>query len=80
MENTNTGGSAGDELTIRDYFAAKALTAIYQDYVDEQRSDDEKVSLGAPHEPGISAQCMAKECYAIADAMLLARNLKKGEI
>lgn len=67
-------------MSLRDYFAAKALTAIYQDYVDEQRSDAEKVNLGAPYEPGVSALCMARECYAIADAMLYVRNLQKGEI
>lgn len=67
-------------MTLRDYFAAKALTAIYQDYVDETRSDAEKVSLGAPYEPGVSALCMARECYAIADAMIYVRNLQEGEI
>ena len=96
MNNANTGGPAfpiplqsgqswqgmapRDGMTLRDYFAAKALTAIYQDYVDETRSDAEKVSLGAPYEPGVSALCMARECYSIADAMLYVRNLKKGEV
>lgn len=88
MNNTNTGGPAfpldrdvvNVGMTLRDYFAAKALTAIYQDYVDEQRSDAEKISLGSPHEPGVSAICMARECYAIADAMLYAGNLKKDQI
>jgi hypothetical protein len=88
MNDTNTGGPAFpchtiamyEGMTLRDYFAAKALTAIYQDYVDEQRNDAESVSLGAPYEPGVSAKCMARECYAIADAMLYVRNLKQGEI
>lgn len=95
MKDTNTGGPAfpfvefdyegkafqqNRGANLRDYFAAKALTAIYQDYVDEQRSDAESVNLGAPYEPGVSATCMARECYAIADAMLYVRNLKQGEI
>lgn len=63
-------------LTMRDYFAAKVLPSIYLDYVRELRSDGERVNIGFPHDPGVSAECLTRECYAIADAMLAARDYK----
>ena len=68
-----TGGYAKDML-LRDYFATAALNALYQDYVNQIREDGDSVSLGAPGEPGICANLMARESYAIADAMLKARE------
>jgi hypothetical protein len=85
MKNTNTGGSAfptpahnlqNDGMTLRDYFAAKVLPSLYLDYVNEQRMEGERIKIGSPHDPGVSAECLARECYAIADAMLAARNYK----
>jgi hypothetical protein len=64
------------DLTMRDYFAAKVLPSLYLDYVKELRSDGERIKLGYPHDPGVSAECMARECYAIADAMIAARDYK----
>jgi hypothetical protein len=64
------------DLTMRDYFAAKVLPSLYLDYVRELRSDGERIKLGYPHDPGVSAECMARECYAIADAMIAARDYK----
>ena len=67
MNNTNTGGPAfpwtadraarGDEpgMTLRDYFAAKAM----QVFIADQRS-------------GMAED--AKDAYAMADAMLKARE------
>lgn len=45
-------------MTLRDYFAAKALVAIYAGIPD---------AVGSPRE-------MAKNAYVLADAMLEARN------
>jgi hypothetical protein len=63
-------------LTMRDYFAAKVLPSLYLDYVKELRTDGERIKIGYPHDPGVSAECLARECYAIADAMLAARDYK----
>jgi hypothetical protein len=81
----NTGGPAfpskrehttKEGMTLRDYFAAKVLPSLYLDYVNEQRMEGERIKIGSPHDPGVSAECLAQECYAIADAMLAARNYK----
>ena len=66
-----------DGMTLRDYFAVHAMTAIYQDYVNEQRNDDERVSIGVAGEPGITSKMIALESYAMADAMLKAREDEK---
>ena len=70
----------GENCSDGEQSAPKALTAIYQDYVNEERNDGDKTRIGAPYEPGVSAICMARECYALADAMLYARELKEGQI
>jgi hypothetical protein len=69
-------GATEHGMTLRDYFAAKVLPSLYLDYVKDLRSDGERIQLGSPHDPGVSAECLARECYAIADAMLAARNYK----
>jgi hypothetical protein len=52
------------------------LPSLYLDYVKELRTDGERIKIGYPHDPGVSAECLARECYAIADAMLAARDYK----
>jgi hypothetical protein len=86
MSNTNTGGPAfpslpivqefegkrltmTEGLTMRDYFAAKAMQAIYAAQVEWQ-------STGCPADAE-SLQVMedvAGDAYALADAMLKARE------
>ena len=74
MSNTkNTGGSAFpipnvdhvyDGMTLRDYFAAKAMTAVI-------------LMENAAHREGYMFegwQALAEDCYNWADAMLKARN------
>jgi len=64
MNNTNTGGpafpygTAYAGMTLRDYFAAKAMQAILSD--------------GSWH--GHTCKTAALESYEMADAMLLARE------
>jgi len=78
MTMTNTGGPAfpvqsiyvEDEatnsrgMTLRDYFAAKALPTVIADWL--QTGD-------IFPDPEI-AEVIARDCYIVADAMLKARN------
>jgi hypothetical protein len=75
MNNTNTGGPASPNypsakyMTLRDYFAAKAMQAIYAAQVEWE-------SNGCPADAE-SLQVMedvAGDAYAMADAMLKARE------
>lgn len=52
-------------MTLRDYFAAQALTALAQRRWDPTRGRT-------------ATETMAAACYNIADAMLIARNESKG--
>ena len=78
MSNTNTGGPAfpivvGDQMTqgmsLRDYFAAKAMQSIYAANVEWEPTgtpmDEESLQVLAD---------VAKDAYALADAMLKARE------
>jgi hypothetical protein len=78
MSNTNTGGPAfpttkplehwGDPnqgMTLRDYFAAKALPAIYKDTCECARVEGQSVDWRDE---------VAAEAYDMADAMLKARE------
>jgi hypothetical protein len=74
---TNTGGPAfpglniamQEGMTLRDYFAAKAMAALYQ-------SQYEYVFTGTPRMPEYAALMdeLAMDAYGIADAMLKARD------
>jgi hypothetical protein len=73
MSNTNTGGPAfpahGYEgMTLRDYFAAKAMQSILPSY--QNVFDDETGSDDDPTFP----ELLAKDAYIMADAMLKARQ------
>ena len=84
MTNTNTGGPAFPQaevdrdgvtithhpgMTLRDYFAAKAMQSIYAANVDWEPTgtpmDEESLQVLAD---------VAKDAYALADAMLKARE------
>jgi hypothetical protein len=75
MSNINTGGPAfpvpanafndQEGMTLRDYFAAKVLPAIYKDTCECARV--EGWALGWPDD-------VAAEAYKMADAMLKARE------
>lgn len=64
----NDGGPAfpgvnqGQSLTVRDYFAARALQGHLQGYSDFIEQYD--------------AEKLAEQCYLLADAMLAARENK----
>lgn len=57
-------------LTMRDYFAAHALTGLMQ-------SITKSAELGTMKAENIGSTALAKGCYQIADAMLLERERNK---
>jgi hypothetical protein len=74
MSNTNTGGPAFPHevtsmthsgMTLRDYFAAKAMPSVYKEYAECARNTgwDEDWRMW-----------VALDAYALADAMLKARE------
>ena len=84
MNNTNTGGSAFPSseydprynrhvaiggMTLRDYFAAKAMEATLGQYDFTFFEDDKREKEGDTF-----ALVVAKNAYAMADAMLKARE------
>jgi hypothetical protein len=79
MNETNTGGPAfpshgsmgevaQEGMTLRDYFAAKAMQSILPSY--QNVFDDETGSDDDPTFP----ELLAKDAYIMADAMLKARE------
>ena len=81
--STNTGGPAfpyvcdadfdyGTGMTLRDYFAAKAMQAILRGYDVVTSFEDEEVN-----EPEGMPNLIAKDAYIMADAMLKARGESK---
>jgi hypothetical protein len=81
MSKINTGGPAFPNegfrgwgkpeqgMTLRDYFAAKALSTILGQYDFTFFEDDEKAQ---PEDT--LALCLARNSYTMADAMLKARE------
>jgi hypothetical protein len=81
MNNTNTGGPAYPApvtkplenyypgMTLRDYFAAKAMEATLGQYDLTFFEDDKREKEGKTF-----ALVVAKNAYAMADAMLRARE------
>jgi hypothetical protein len=73
MSNTNTGGPAFPTatlaqkteggMTLRDYFAAKAMQSVWRDIPEDANRQQALDYLG-------------KCCYEMADAMLRAREAK----
>ena len=61
-------GMTGRGMTLRDYFAAKALPAAYADYCESAR----KIGFDEGWKMGV-----ALDAYAMADAMLAAREASK---
>jgi hypothetical protein len=78
------GHAEQDGMTLRDYFAAKAMNALIDGYDHEARrasNPDSRTGFDdLPHKDGSSdatyAGQLADEAYLIADAMLAARNAK----
>jgi hypothetical protein len=58
-------------MTLRDYFAAAALTGVIHDCRAEMQRRNEW--LGMEDEDSDGADLIAAQCYVVADAMLAAR-------
>lgn len=85
MSNTNTGGPAfpikgpvmtSDEqgMTLRDYFAAKAMDRLLELWHRDLSKDGQELRI--IDNDGGSPVAIAEEAYAMADAMLRAREAK----
>lgn len=87
MENLTTGGSAfplydPDRLikgmTLRDYFAAKAMIGVMATERAEQFVDEDGYEMGDEEGDSgtlfVHTKFLAEEAYLIADLMLNARN------
>ena len=83
-QNIYTGGPAfphgnhhGQKLpgmNLRDYFAAKVLDRMMSIYYQEYSSDGEPFKMVENLDVSMTALMIAEECYAMADAMLKARE------
>ena len=90
MSNTNTGGPAypsprwegwgspQEGMTLRDYFAAKAMLGLMsmnraEEFVDEN-GDEMTYEEGSVGTLFVHTDFLAKEAYMIADMMLKARE------
>jgi hypothetical protein len=90
MSNTTTGGPAFPVcdaarihdlkgMTLRDYFAAKALPICYQNYMHDyfhpdHSNHEDRDSSNRGEFMGEEKNAIAEDAYAMADAMLLARE------
>ncbi len=67
-------GAAGIEsfvgMTLRDYFAAKAMSAVITNRLEEARTS------GNTYKNPTLSEIIAEDCYIVADAMLKARGNK----
>lgn len=64
---------------LRDYFASMALPAVYRDYITSLRHDgDSEIDIGEPIRFGVTSEGIARECYALADAMLYVRKMHEN--
>ena len=58
------GGDVMGTLTLRDYFAAKAMPTVISDWLN----------TGDIFQDAEIAEVIARDCYIVADAMLKARE------
>jgi len=75
---TSNGGSPDDGMTLRDYFAAKAMPFTYQfwmtDYYHPDAVDAEIRAEESREGLTTVVDLIAETAYAMADAMLKARE------
>ena len=65
----STGGAAKEGLTVRDYFAAKAMTSVMREIWPDQYCNRE------------TRESIAETAYTMADEMMKARVLdQQGEL
>lgn len=61
-------------MSLRDYFAAKAMQGMMAVYFAEFSGDGEPFKMIENEQVSVTAEMIAEECFAVADAMLKARN------
>ena len=72
---TSNGGSPDDGMTLRDYFAARALPLIFHDYWEAGVRDKQPIQYGeGPDDESTDLALIAEHAYQMADAMLTARK------
>lgn len=64
-----TGGYAKD-MTLRDYFAAKAMDRVMAIWYNDLSSDLQPFDALDDNKPSSTAWLIARDCYGFADAML----------
>ena len=72
------GDISSTGMTLRDYFAAKAMPVILEKWIEDAKQDGERYEVSDPDNddgPSDLAYLAASDCYAMADAMLKAREL-----
>ena len=69
-QHSNGFYSTGNGMTLRDYFAAKAMQAIISSALNEQTKTG--YNINNPH----FLECLSLDAYAHADAMLKVREAK----
>lgn len=74
-QDTGHGTPCGGEgMTLRDYFAAKAMAALIDGYDYEAREKSITKADRTGFDDNPHASQLAEEAYIVADAMLKARN------
>jgi hypothetical protein len=64
-------------MSLRDYFAAKALRCVHEGYMQSAVKDDAELEYSNEYgKPHTDAELMALDAYALADAMLAAREVQ----
>ena len=63
-------------MALRDYFAAKAIPALIENFAQCLDSNGEGFDLSLVGNEGGTPDAIAEDAYAIADAMLRARAAK----
>ena len=67
-EGFNGWGEPQQGMTLRDYFAAKAMPQVMNEWRDDRENNDASATFES------DAQLVANDCYSMADAMLEARK------
>lgn len=84
MSDREDGGPAfpfaGEDLdcegmSLRDYFAAAAISSAVATYRHGRESDEKRPCVSFGYEDNSDATVVAEYAYAIAEAMLAARNI-----
>ena len=74
MNQTQFSTDAESGMALRDHFAKQALPSVLKQWLKDARNDGMSSLLEEDGEPTDFAIHVAKEAYALADAMLKVRS------